>query len=242
MKHINFKLGIKVFIMAFVFLINMLGCTKDKLIAEKNIDPNVISEIKKIVGQNGEIKLLSNSINLSSQTFKLNNDTVKLLSLLEFKSAFDVLNTDSTLLTAILIDSPSNEGIIKSSTLNSNVYIDRPRQPGLYRYSFSPMVNGNTSYFSNLNLSFNIGNNGSIIGTPSLYFSGINLFSWQPFQSSMISFNPQTYISTYAITGLTVFGIQLGGLTIGWSSTITFYIRINTNEFSNATVTIYSRK
>jgi hypothetical protein len=179
---------------------------------------------------------------LSSKTFKLNNDTVKLLSLLEFKSAFDVLNTDSTLLTAILIDSPSNEGIIKSSTLNSNVYIDRPRQPGLYRYSFSPMVNGNTSYFSNLNLSFNIGNNGSIIGTPSLYFSGINLFSWQPFQSSMISFNPQTYISTYAITGLTVFGIQLGGLTIGWSSTITFYIRINTNEFSNATVTIYSRK
>ena len=207
MKHINFKLGIKVFIMAFVFLINMLGCTKDKIVAEKNIDPNVISEIKKIVGQNGEIKLLSNSINLSSQTFKLNNDTVKLLSLLEFKSAFDLLNTDSTLLTAILIDSPSNEGIIKSSTLNSNVYIDRPRQPGLYRYSFSPMVNGNTSYFSNLNLSFNIGNNGSIIGTPSLYFSGINLFSWQPFQSSMISFNPQTYISTYAITGLTVFGM-----------------------------------
>ena len=149
MKHINFKLGIKVFIMAFVFLINMLGCTKDKIVAEKNIDPNVISEIKKIVGQNGEIKLLSNSINLSSQTFKLNNDTVKLLSLLEFKSAFDLLNTDSTLLTAILIDSPSNEGIIKSSTLNSNVYIDRPRQPGLYRYSFSPMVNGNTSYFSN---------------------------------------------------------------------------------------------
>ena len=89
---------------------------------------------------------------MSNQTFKLNNDTVKLLSLLEFKSAFDLLNTDSILLTAILIDSPSNEGIIKSSTLNSNVYIDRPRQPGLYRYSFSPMVNGNTSYFSNLNL------------------------------------------------------------------------------------------
>ena len=59
---------------------------------------------------------------------------------------------------------------------------------------------------------------------------------------TQLVFNPQTYISTYAITGLTVFGIQLGGLTIGWSSTITFYIRINTNEFSNATVTIYSRK
>jgi len=159
MTHINFKLGIKVFIMAFVFLINMLGCTKDTIIAEKNIDPNVILEIKKVVGQNGEIKVLSNSINLSNQTFKLNNDTVKLLSLLEFKSAFDVLNTDSTLLTAILIDSPSNEGAIKSSSLNSNVYIDRPRQPGLYRYSFSPMVNGNTSYFSNLNLSFNVWNN-----------------------------------------------------------------------------------
>jgi hypothetical protein len=126
MTHINFKLGIKVFIMAFVFLTNILGCTKDKILAEKNIDPNVISEIKKIVGQNGEIKVLSNSINLSNQTFKLNNDTVKLLSLLEFKSAFDLLNTDSILLTAILIDSPSNEGIIKSSTLNSNVYIDRP--------------------------------------------------------------------------------------------------------------------
>ena len=94
MKHINFKLGIKVFIMAFVFLINMLGCTKDKIVAEKNIDPNVISEIKKIVGQNGEIKLLSNSINLSSQTFKLNNDTVKLLSLLEFKSAFDLFGVE----------------------------------------------------------------------------------------------------------------------------------------------------
>lgn len=133
MKHINFKAGVKVLIIAFAFLINILGCTKDKLIFENNIDPNVISDIKKIVGQNGEIKLLSNSINLSSHTFKLNNDTVKLLSLLEFKSAFDLLNTDSTLLTAILIDSPSNEGVIKSSSLNSNVYIDRPRQPGLYR-------------------------------------------------------------------------------------------------------------
>ena len=47
MTHINFKLGIKAFIMVFVFIINMLGCSKDKIIAEKNIDPNVISEIKK---------------------------------------------------------------------------------------------------------------------------------------------------------------------------------------------------
>jgi hypothetical protein len=242
MKHINFKVGIKLFIMVFIFLINILGCTKDKLIAEKNIDTNAILEIKKIVGQNGEIKVLSNSINLSNHSIQLNNDTVKLLSLLEFKSAFDLLNTDSTLLTAILIDSPKNEGVVKSSFINSNVYIDRPKQPGLYRYSFTPLMNGNTSYFSNLNLSFNVGNDGSIIGVPSLYFSGINLFSWQPLQYSMISFNPQTYISTYAVTGLSVFGIQLGGLTIGWSSTITFYIRINTNEFSNATVTIYSKK
>ncbi|MCX6289380.1 MAG: hypothetical protein NTW92_06415 [Bacteroidetes bacterium] len=242
MKHINFKVGIKLFIMVFIFLINILGCTKDKLIAEKNIDTNAILEIKKIVGQNGEIKVLSNSINLSNHSIQFNNDTVKLLSLLEFKSAFDLLNTDSTLLTAILIDSPKNEGVVKSSFINSNVYIDRPKQPGLYRYSFTPLMNGNTSYFSNLNLSFNVGNDGSIIGVPSLYFSGINLFSWQPLQYSMISFNPQTYISTYAVTGLSVFGIQLGGLTIGWSSTITFYIRINTNEFSNATVTIYSKK
>ena len=242
MKHINFKVGIKLFIMVFIFLINILGCTKDKLIAEKNIDTNAILEIKKIVGQNGEIKVLSNSINLSNHSIQFNNDTVKLLSLLEFKSAFDLLNTDSTLLTAILIDSPKNESVVKSSFINSNVYIDRPKQPGLYRYSFTPLMNGNTSYFSNLNLSFNVGNDGSIIGVPSLYFSGINLFSWQPLQYSMISFNPQTYISTYAVTGLSVFGIQLGGLTIGWSSTITFYIRINTNEFSNATVTIYSKK
>jgi hypothetical protein len=93
-----------------------------------------------------------------------------------------------------------------------------------------------------MNISYNLGANGEIIGAPSLYFSGLHLFKWQPAQTSMISFNNNTFTSTFAITGTTSFGIQLGGTTIGWSSNITFYITINNDELNLNPVQIYSKK
>ena len=50
-----------------------------------------------------------------------------------------------------------------------------------------------------------------------------------------------SYTSTFVITGTTTFVIQLGGITIGWSSNITFYITIINNELNLTPVRIYSK-
>ncbi len=93
--------------------------------------------------------------------------------------------------------------------------------------------------FSALNLAFNTKSDGSINGAPSLYFSGIQLFGWQPQQTSLIAFNSSTYTSTFSVTGVVVFGIQLGGgTTLGWTSRLTLYVTINMSEDAKNPVVI----
>lgn len=145
----------------------------------------------------------------------------------------------------LTIDSANiDSNFIKSNMIKSHYdFEEGPRPAGLYRYSFSPLQNGNTSLFSNLNIAFNTNTNGSIYGTPSIYFTGINLFSWSPQQTSQISFNPSTFTSTFTITGNVVFGIQFsGGFTIGWSTTTTFYVIINMDDAVMYPVVIFEQK
>jgi hypothetical protein len=220
----------------------LFGCVKENSSTELISESEAILAVKNIVGENGTITVLSNHSNSAKQAMQIIEDTVKLISLKEFQSAFNSLSVDTHSVTALILESP----VPSNSEIESNavkpMYEEGPRSPGLYRFTFLPKTGGNSSYFSNMNLSYNVGSNGEIIGAPTLYFSGLHLFKWQPAQTSIISFNNNTFTSTFAITGTTSFGIQLGGTTIGWSSNITFYITINNDELNLNPVQIYSKK
>ena len=239
-KPFKFNILAPIIIVFLSFL--LFGCEKDNSTNEVISESKAILAVKNIVGENGTIIVLSNHSNSAKQSMQVMEDTIKLISLKDFQSAFNSLSVDTHSVTAFLIESP----IPSNSEIESNavkpMYEDGPRTPGLYRFTFLPKTGGNSSYFSNMNISYNLGPNGEIIGTPSLYFSGLHLFKWQPTQTSMVSFNNNTFTSTFAITGTTSFGIQLGGTTIGWSSNITFYITLNNDELNSNPVQIYSKK
>ena len=78
-----------------------------------------------------------------------------------------------------------------------------------------------------MHLDFNTDQFGRVIGTPTLSFTGIGFFYWTYVNSSSITFNPSTTTSTFTITGNNLFGIQLGGLTLGWTERSNYYFSVN---------------
>ena len=237
-----FKLNILAPIIIVFLSVLLFGCEKENSTNEVISESKAILAVKNIVGENGTLTILSNHSNSAKQSMQVMEDTIKLISLNDFKSAFNSLSVDTHSVTAFLLESPIPSGSEIESNAVKPMYDEGPKTPGLYRFTFLPKTGGNSSYFSNMNISYNLGPNGEIISAPSLYFSGLHLFKWQPAQTSIISFNNNTFTSTFAITGTTSFGIQLGGTTIGWSSNITFYITINNDELNLNPVQIYSKK
>ena len=240
-----FKFNISAPIIIVFLFVLLFGCEKDNSTNEIMSESKAILAVKNIVGDEGTLTVLSNHSNSAKQSMQISEDTIKPLSLKDFQSAFNSLSVDSNSVSAVLLESPIPSNTQIESNSIQPMYEeeeDGPRTPGLYRFIFLPKTGGNSSYFSNMNLSYNLGANGQIIGTPSLYFSGLHLFNWQPAQTSVISFDKNTFTSTFTITGTTTFGIQLGGFTIGWSSNITFYITVINNELNLNPVRIYSKK
>lgn len=239
-----FKFNILAPIIIVFLSVLLFGCEKENNTTEVMSESKAILAVKNIVGDEGTLTVLSNHSNAAKQSMQIMEDTIKLLSLKDFQSAFNSLSVDTNSVTAFLLESPipSNSEIESNAIIPMDEDKDGPKSPGLYRFTFLPKTGGNSSYFSNMNLSYKLGPNGEIIGEPSLYFSGLHLFNWHPAQTSVISFDKNTYTSTFLITGTTTFGIQLGGTTIGWSSSITFYITINNDELNLNPVQIYSKK
>lgn len=239
-----FKFNILAPIIIVFLSVLLFGCEKENNTTEVISESKAILAVKNIVGDEGTLTVLSNHSNAAKQSMQISEDTIKLLSLKDFQSAFNSLSVDTNSVSAFLLESPipSNSEIESNAIIPMDEDKDGPKSPGLYRFTFLPKTGGNSSYFSNMNLSYKLGPNGEIIGEPSLYFSGLHLFNWHPAQTSVISFDKNTYTSTFLITGTTTFGIQLGGTTIGWSSSITFYITINNDELNLNPVQIYSKK
>ena len=233
-------------ICSLVILFVLISCNKDiNEINENSSEQNAINEVKKIVGNQGNLFVLRRSNNNNLQSFKLKDNNVDKIKIEKYKEIFDKLIKDTLPHIYIqLSDSVYfNDDEIRISALKSLYDFDGPKPAGLYRYSYGPLQNGNSSLFTNMNIAFNTNHDGSIDGSPTIYFSGITLFGWQAHQISQISFNPKTFVSTFAITGTTTFGIQCsGGLTIGWTSTTTFYVRINMDDNDPNTVVIRGYK
>jgi len=129
----------------------------------------------------------------------------------------------------------SNGNVIKA---NDELADDGPGPSGLYRFGFN---NGGNILFSTLNVAFNTNEDGSINGVPSIYYSGYTFFGWQTQQTSQITFNSSNSTSTFSVMGVITYGIQLGGMTIGWTSNMTYNVTINMDENAKNHVTIYTQ-
>jgi hypothetical protein len=232
----------------------LVACKKEKSSSLNEVAMTTaasdIAAVKSVVGDRGNLFVLSSQgvggavdteFNTSVNSLSSN---IKPMSLIEFSKLFVSLTKDSLYATGIRIEKQQGDSVKLESNaikVNDEWADDGPGPAGLYRFTFGPTNGNNPSFFSNLNLSFNSNSNGSINGTPSLYFSGLQLFGWQTQQTSLVSFNSSTLISTFAITGVATFGVQMGsGTTVGWGSNVTFYITINMDEYASKPVSIYA--
>jgi hypothetical protein len=93
-----------------------------------------------------------------------------------------------------------------------------------------------------LHLFFNTNTSGQIVGTPTLFYTGIGFYIWQQMNMSSISFNPSNYSSNFIITGVNTYGVQIDGLTIGWSSYANFNITISMDELGRYEVVVIEKK
>jgi hypothetical protein len=213
------------FVLVLFVFIFLPSCQKEIPEYKEEI---AMSKLKEVVGEKGEFIILN----------ELNN--IPILSFDEFKDAYKEFKKSKVFIGQADLK-PNNTKTLNSlksafSTISLDEYEDDgPRQAGYYHASFPFYV----SYYSSINdnvlpkgfytmhLDFNTDQFGRVIGTPTLSFTGIGFFYWTYVNSSSITFNPSTTTSTFTITGNNLFGIQLGGLTLGWTERSNYYFTVN---------------
>ncbi len=249
-QYINKKSSSRLVLLSLLSIV-ILSCSKSEVILNKSDlledQTKSIESLKKIVGDEGDFFIITGKLdgvlNSDKSSPELMKKNIPRLSLSDFAKVYKLLQSGSLYKSGTLINFKSLDTIKRKS---SSVVIgdewaddDGPGPAGTYRYLFNYLNSNNPSLFSALNLAFNTNSDGSINGAPSLYFSGIQLFGWQPQQTSLIAFNSSTYTSTFSVTGVVVFGIQLGGgTTLGWTSRLTLYVTINMSEDAKNPVVI----
>lgn len=211
----------------FSILLFLSSCQKD---ISKNREINAISNIREIVGSHGKF------ISIDEKNFK----NSALLSIEEFKIAYKEFKKSKSFIGEADLKRDTSELTknikIASSTITLDEFEDDgPRPAGYYHAAFPFYV----SYYSSINnnvlprgfytmhLDFNTDAMGRIIGTPTISFTGIGFFYWTYVNASAITFNIANTTSTFAMTGNSLFGIQIGGLTLGWTERSTYYFTIN---------------
>ncbi len=234
-----------------LFSLVVFSCSKNDVLQNKSAlleeQTKSIESLKRIVGNEGDFFIIDGKLDgvLSADkpSSELMKKNIPRLSLSEFSKVYTLLQSGSLYKSGTLINFKGLDTLERksSSVVIGDEWADDegPGTAGTYRYLFNYLSSNNPSMFSALNLAFNTNSDGSINGTPSLYFSGIQLFGWQPQQTSLIVFNSSTYTSTFSVTGVVVFGIQLGGgTTLGWTSRLTLYVTIDMTEDAKNPVTI----
>jgi hypothetical protein len=115
---------------------------------------------------------------------------------------------------------------------------DEPGKPGLHRikyYSFPYNVfngtygiNEGRSPLTTLNLWFETNNQGRVIGTPTIFYSGVTFIqNWTQLYVTEIQYNASNNTSTFTIAGTTLYGVNIFGQNIGWTGSGGFNISVN---------------
>jgi hypothetical protein len=232
----------------FLIFFFLTSCTKQ--LASLDQDEVNISQLKKIVGNEGLIlKAIPASSNIISNSIQgINKQSSKTLTLDEFSKVYQ--NNKAGRNKKIEFkefkyqkDTAGNyEKIVesKSAIKSFEIYEDaedgsgpRVRPQGYYvvnNYgSLGQNNNGNSEIMTTMSIVFNTDTYGRVVGSPSLIFSGLTLFSWNQSYLSPISYNLANNTSTFTISGTKTYGISMGGTVLGWVERVTYQIVINTD-------------
>ena len=218
---------ISTLVLSICILMFLSSCKKES--STTKLDDSM-SKVRDIVGESGRFITLDEK----------NMNNVPVLSIDEFKLAYKEFNSPKKF-TAIAElkqnENTSNLSVKKTSSITTydEYEDDGPRPAGYYHASFPFYVSYYTSINNNImphgfytmHLDFNTDQFGRVIGNPTLSFTGVGFFSWTYVNASQINFNSSNTTSTFTITGNNLFGIQLGGLTLGWSNRSNYFFTVN---------------
>lgn len=241
----------------FLFFFFLTSCAKQ--LASLDQDEVNISQLKKIVGNEGLIlKAISAPSSIISNSIRgINKQASKALTLDEFSKVYQNIKAGRNKRIELKESkfqkdtAGNNEKIVelKSTIKSFDMYEDTedgsgPRviPSGFHWFtnynSITQNNNGNSSLLSSMTLLFNTDTYGRVVGSPSIIFSGITLFTWNQGYLSPISYNLANHTSTFTISGTATFGISTGGTVLGWVSRQTYEVVVNTDYNSQWLVRI----
>jgi hypothetical protein len=232
-----------------LFVITILtSCTKnDPHLSRLNFEKNTISEIKKIVGNNGTIivsnyNLSPNLLNTNTSLLTFDKSCPVNLTIDQFKQIYNSLKDghmwkdtiENILDTGNTISGTSSNIISFSDDFyeDENGPIQNGRiKAGYHKVQFYPTMPGigysgiNKSFSQIMNLHFNINSFGYVEGSPAISFSGLALFSFS--QNYISPIQKYSGYSMFTIGGTAEFGLNVANL--GWNSPVDFTVKIYTN-------------
>lgn len=232
----------KPFCLFFSFAILQISCTKDMSEHSNSVDEiSAEKSVSEIAGEKGEF------ISLSKNFFKKST----LINLSQFKrilQSYDSLKTYQANVAELVIDTLTkirNRPLYNQTKILSLIDDDAgPKPAGYYHVQFP--VNSPINQYSGglyvMHLYFSTDSYGRVIGNPSIIYTGIGYSSWEQSNVSAISYNGNSYTSSFNITGMNTYGIQFGSFTLGWSSMSNFLITINMDEAATKQVTIIEQR
>jgi hypothetical protein len=225
-------------------LITTIGCKKEsEVTSQSQVEKDPVATIRSIVGDKGTISLLksqNSSSKFSEKEEVLKDSSLRILSIQEFKKIYQELN--SIQYVQIGLDSNLNKKKSFSEFSDENTD-DDPGRPGLHKVQFYPApysyfngtygINNSNIPLAILNLWYETDIHGRVIGTPILFYTGVSLLQiWTQLITTSIQFNQSNLTSNFSIGGSTLYGINVYGQNIGWTTSSNYIITINMdNEF-----------
>jgi hypothetical protein len=216
-----------------------IGCKKESDVTKQSqVDKDPVSAIRSIVGNKGTISILKNQQNFNLSSSKkgeeLKDSSLRILSIQEFRKLYQELNS----IEYVQIGLDSNLNQKKSSSEYADDDYDDPGNPGLHKvqfYAFPKSIFDGTFGINNSPLSFCILNlwyetdiHGQVIGNPQIFYTGITFLQiWTQLTTTSIKFDKNNLTSKFTIGGTNLYGINVLGQNIGWTTSSKFIITIN---------------
>ena len=226
-------------VLVIALFVMTIGCKKESDVTKQSqVDKDPVSAIRSIVGNKGTISILKNQQNFNLSSSKkgeeLKDSSLRILSIQEFRKLYQELNS----IEYVQIGLDSNLNKKKSSSEYADDDYDDPGKPGLHKvqfYAFPKSIFDGTFGINNSPLSFCILNlwyetdiHGQVIGNPQIFYTGITFLQiWTQLTTTSIKFDKNNLTSKFTIGGTNLYGINVLGQNIGWTTSSKFIITIN---------------